>query len=62
VIFNDGATSSHDNTDAQIFHQKRDLDASGLKNGAYRQSIMELDMNSGLNNSYLAIKELLRPE
>jgi glycosyltransferase involved in cell wall biosynthesis len=30
--------------------------------GAYRQSIMELDMNSGLNNSYLAIKDLLRPE
>ena len=30
--------------------------------GAYSQSIMELDMNSGLNNSYLAIKDLLRPE
>jgi hypothetical protein len=30
--------------------------------GAYSLSIMELDMSSGLNNSYLAIKELLRPE
>jgi glycosyltransferase involved in cell wall biosynthesis len=29
---------------------------------AYSKSILELDMNSGLNNSYLAIKELLRPE
>lgn len=29
---------------------------------AYCESILELDMNSGLNNSYLAIKELLRPE
>jgi glycosyltransferase involved in cell wall biosynthesis len=29
---------------------------------AYSKSVLELDMNSGLNNSYLAIKELLRPE
>jgi glycosyltransferase involved in cell wall biosynthesis len=29
---------------------------------AYSKSVFELDMNSGLNNSYLAIKELLRPE
>ena len=29
---------------------------------AYSKSILELDMNSGLNNSYLAIKELIRPE
>jgi glycosyltransferase involved in cell wall biosynthesis len=29
---------------------------------AYSKSLLELDMNSGLNNSYLAIKELLRPE
>jgi glycosyltransferase involved in cell wall biosynthesis len=29
---------------------------------AYSKSLFELDMNSGLNNSYLAIKELLRPE
>ena len=29
---------------------------------AYSKSVLELDMNSGLNNSYFAIKELLRPE
>jgi hypothetical protein len=29
---------------------------------AYSKSLFELDMNSGINNSYLAIKELLRPE
>ncbi len=29
---------------------------------AYSKSILDLDMNSGLNNSYFAIKELLRPE
>jgi glycosyltransferase involved in cell wall biosynthesis len=29
---------------------------------AYSKSLLELDINSGLNNSYLAIKELLRPE
>jgi glycosyltransferase involved in cell wall biosynthesis len=28
----------------------------------YAKTLFELDMNSGLNNSYLAIKELLRPE
>jgi glycosyltransferase involved in cell wall biosynthesis len=29
---------------------------------AYSKTLLDLDMNSGLNNSYLAIKELLRPE
>jgi hypothetical protein len=29
---------------------------------AYSKTIFDLDMNSGLNNSYLAIKELLRHE